>query len=108
MASSASSSTPATPGRLAREKSMAVVASDYINVVRRATELDCVAPSDLALITRYFETAEPRDELLHESHASTLRKLWRAAGLTRPRSSRRMRRSPKSPKARSTCCYRRS
>ena|SRR5215211_3915876 len=81
MASSASSSTPATPGRLAREKSMAVVASDYINVVRRATELDCVAPSDLALITRYFETAEPRDELLHESHASTLRKLWRAAGV---------------------------
>ena len=60
---------------------MAVVASDYINVVRRATELDCVAPSDLALITRYFETAEPRDELLHESHASTLRKLWRAAGV---------------------------
>jgi hypothetical protein len=60
---------------------MTVVVSDYVNVARRATELDCEVPGGLALIPRHFDTAVARAELLHESHASTVRKLWRAAGV---------------------------
>ena len=55
--------------------------SDYCNVQERATALGLNEPTDLALLPRNFESAASKEELLNESAALTIRKLWRQAGL---------------------------
>src|SRR5437764_612388 len=58
---------------------------DYINVNERAARLGCNLPTELALLPRNFETAESKEELIHESSVPDIRILWRQAGLTETR-----------------------
>ena len=55
--------------------------SDYISVRDHAKRLGCNVPTGLAILPRNFETACDRSDLLHDDLVSTLRKLWREAGV---------------------------
>jgi len=50
--------------------------SDYLDVKKRAQEIGCNVPETLALIPRNFESARSKEDLVHESSALTVRKLW--------------------------------
>lgn len=54
---------------------------DYINVEERCLELGCNIPTQLAILPINFDTASSKDELVHEDTTSTIRKLWRKAGI---------------------------
>lgn len=56
---------------------MEVQVTEYIDVQKRATELDCNIPTGLAILPRNFETAESKEELFHEDSTITIRTLWR-------------------------------
>ena len=56
---------------------MTIQISEYVNVKKRAEELNCNIPTGIALLPRNFETAESKDELIHESSVPTIRVLWR-------------------------------
>lgn len=55
---------------------------DFQDVEDRARKLGCAPPTRLAILPRNFETANSKDELMHESTAATVRTLLRAAGLS--------------------------
>lgn len=54
---------------------------DYINVADKASALGCNIPTELALLPRNFAEAGTKQELLHEDEATTVRQLWREAGI---------------------------
>ncbi len=54
---------------------------DYINVKERCIKLGYNIPTELAILPINFDTASSKDELVHEDTASTIRKLWRKAGI---------------------------
>lgn len=54
---------------------------DFVNVEERARILGCNVPTSLALLPRNFEEAESKDNLLHESSATTVRVLFRSNGI---------------------------
>ena len=64
---------------------MAIEVSEYVDVKKRALELGCNAPTELALLPRNFEVAKSKDELVHESSVPTIRVLWRQAGISETR-----------------------
>lgn len=64
---------------------MTIQISEYIDVKKRALELRCNAPSKLAILPRNFKSAKSKDELLHEGSVSTIRVLWRQAGISETR-----------------------
>ena len=51
--------------------------SDYINIKKRAVELDCNIPDLMCFIPRNFKNAKSKNELFHEMESSTLRILFR-------------------------------
>jgi hypothetical protein len=59
--------------------------SVYSDVLERALALDCNAPTEIALLPRNFETAGSKEEFLHEDSVSTVRTLWRQAGIIETR-----------------------
>lgn len=60
---------------------MAIEVTEATNVPERAEALGVSAPTRLAVLPRNFETGDTLAELVHESPAATIRKLWREAGL---------------------------
>ncbi len=60
---------------------MDVQVSDYVDVEKRALELGFKAPNGLAILPRNFDTANSRDELIHDGTTPTIRSLWRQAGI---------------------------
>jgi hypothetical protein len=59
----------------------AITVSSYIDVARRAEELNLLIPKTLAVLPRNFKTAETAAELKDESSAVAVQQLWREAGL---------------------------
>lgn len=59
--------------------------TDYVSVREQACKLGCRLPGDLALLPRNFRYANNRNALVHERDASTIRKLWRQAGISETR-----------------------
>jgi len=59
--------------------------TDYINVKERARELGCQVPTELTLLPVNFETANFKDELIDAELVTTIRSLWRQAGLSETR-----------------------
>lgn len=53
--------------------------SDYPNVKERINLLGLQMPSSIALLPRNFDTADSKDDLLHEGEAPTVRVLFRKA-----------------------------
>jgi len=53
----------------------------YADVRQRTRELGCEIPTGLALLPVNFETATSKDDLVHAESASTIRVLWRQAGI---------------------------
>lgn len=49
---------------------------DYLDVKKKAQEIGCNVPETLAIIPRNFENARTKEDLVHESSALTVRKLW--------------------------------
>lgn len=64
---------------------MEVQVIEYIDVQRRATELDCNIPTGLAILPRNFETARSKEELYHEDSTITIRSLWRQNNIVETR-----------------------
>lgn len=64
---------------------MDIQVTEYINVQKRALELNCNVPTGLAILPRNFETAETKEELFHEDSTVTIRSLWRQAQVTETR-----------------------
>lgn len=48
---------------------------DYVNVEEKAKELGCNVPTYMALLPRNYESANSKDELLHEVYVPVLKKL---------------------------------
>jgi hypothetical protein len=67
---------------LMRRYAMAIEVSEYVDVKKRALELGCNIPTELALLPRNFEVVKSRDELIHEGSVPTIRVLWRQAGIS--------------------------
>jgi tagatose-1,6-bisphosphate aldolase non-catalytic subunit AgaZ/GatZ len=61
---------------------MPITISEYIDVKAQALKLGCNVPAELALLPINFDTADSKDELVHEDAVLTVRKLWRQAGIT--------------------------
>ena len=61
---------------------MPITTSEYVDVKAQALKLGCDAPTSLALLPINFDTANSKDELVHEDTVLTIRKLWRQAGIT--------------------------
>lgn len=64
---------------------MTIQLSDYLEVKKRAAELECNVPTELALLPRNFDVAKSKDELVYEGSVPTIRTLWRQAGITETR-----------------------
>lgn len=60
---------------------MAIAVSEYVNVRERARTLGCREPVQFAILPRNFPVASCREELLHESAATTVRALWQQSGM---------------------------
>lgn len=60
---------------------MSAEISDYVDVYARAVALHLAEPAPLAILPRGFDSAASQAELAHEAEASTLRKVWRDAGV---------------------------
>ena len=60
---------------------MDVQVRQYVDVRKRALELGCSVPTGITILPRNFETAESKDDLLHEHVAADIRSLWRQAGV---------------------------
>jgi hypothetical protein len=60
---------------------MSVEIGSYVDVTTRAAELGCRAPRGIALLPRNFESAERRDELVHDASGLSVRAAWRGAGI---------------------------
>jgi hypothetical protein len=64
---------------------VSVEVSSYVDVTLRAAELGCRAPSGIALLPRNFESAERRDELVHDAAGLSVRAAWRSEGIEESR-----------------------
>ena len=64
---------------------MSIEISDYVDVKRRAEELGCNVPTELAILPRNFDSAGSKGELVHQNPVPTIRVLWRRAGLSETR-----------------------
>ncbi len=60
---------------------MTIQQFDFVDVGEKAKALDCNIPTGIALLPRNFESAESKDDLLHESSAPTVRVLFRNNGI---------------------------
>ncbi len=60
---------------------MTVQVSEYIDVKERCLELGKNVPTGLAILPINFDIVSSKDELVHEDSVSTIRKLWRKAGI---------------------------
>jgi len=54
---------------------------NYIDVRSKAESLGCNVPTGIALLPRNFNKAESKYSLIHESTASTVRKLWKQSNV---------------------------
>jgi hypothetical protein len=54
---------------------------DYIDVKRRAQDLNCNIPNLIAILPRNFENAKTKEELVHEDSTATIRVLWKKEGI---------------------------
>jgi len=61
---------------------MTIQMYEYIDVKKRAAELQLNIPTELALLPRNFDVAESKEELLHEGSVPTIRILWQQSGVT--------------------------
>ncbi|MCK4598697.1 hypothetical protein KAU37_02540 [Candidatus Bipolaricaulota bacterium] len=61
---------------------MTVQEFDFVDVEEKAKALGCNIPTGIALLPRNFESAESKDDLLHESTVPTVRILFRNNGIT--------------------------
>src|SRR4051794_20228183 len=57
----------------------------FVDVKARVSELGCQVPTGLALLPRNFETAQSRDELVHDASGLSLRAAWRSEGVPETR-----------------------
>lgn len=64
---------------------MMIKMSDYVDVKERAFRLRCNIPDGIAILPRNFHLVESREDLIHESSASTVRVLWRHANIKETR-----------------------
>src|SRR5258708_3412630 len=64
---------------------MTIEVTNYINIRERALELGCSVPTKLALLPVNFETANSKEELIDEELVTTIRSLWKQAGLLETR-----------------------
>jgi hypothetical protein len=64
---------------------MSVEVSSYVDVTARAAELGCRPPSGIALLPRNFESAERRDEFVHDASGMSIRAAWRSEGIEESR-----------------------
>ncbi len=64
---------------------MSIKTSEYIDVRAQALKLGLTVPTALALLPINFDTANNKDELVHEDSVLTVRKLFRQAGITETR-----------------------
>jgi hypothetical protein len=60
---------------------MATTVTDYCNLEERLSELGLVFPTGITLLPWNLETAKPNEELLMAGTTTTLRKLWKQAGI---------------------------
>jgi len=58
-----------------------VTVTDYVDVARRAAELNCQTPTGLALLPSNFTTAGRAAELCYDPGATAIRAAWKEAGL---------------------------
>lgn len=61
---------------------MAVEIVDAIDVRERLTDLQCVQPTQLAILPTNLERASSAGELMQQSEAATIRALFRTANIT--------------------------
>lgn len=64
---------------------MEIQFTKYVDIQKKALELDCNVPTGLAILPRNFETAVSKEELLHEDSTITIRSLWRQNKITETR-----------------------
>ncbi len=57
----------------------------FVDVRARAAQLGCEVPEGLALLPGNFESAEARQDLVHDASGLTVRALWRSQGLEETR-----------------------
>jgi len=50
--------------------------SDFVNAEQKAKELGLEIPNSITILPQNFEFAKSKDELIYESTAATVRKLW--------------------------------
>lgn len=60
---------------------MSIQTTEYISIKERAQELGINIPTGLAFLPTNFENARSKAELVYEDSTSTIRKLWRKAGI---------------------------
>lgn len=60
---------------------MGIQIYDFASVIEKAKELGCNIPTGLALLPRNFESAESKEDLLHESSTPTVRIIFRKQGI---------------------------
>jgi hypothetical protein len=60
---------------------MKIEVDEGYDVAERAESLGVQVPKGLAILPRNFAVARTKQELVYDPHVSTLRKLWREAGL---------------------------
>jgi hypothetical protein len=61
---------------------MAHKVEDYIDVARRAKELQCSLPTGLAIIPLEFETGASAQDLRDASHTTTVKKFFKEGGVS--------------------------
>jgi hypothetical protein len=54
---------------------------DFTDIKKKAQELDCNVPKTLAILPKNFTSAKSKSELVNEDTASTIRVLWKQAGV---------------------------
>jgi hypothetical protein len=64
---------------------MAIEVSEYLDVHKRVLELDCNFPTGIAILPSNFADAKTKGELYNASDASTVRALWKQAGVVESR-----------------------
>ena len=65
-----------------KEGEQMIQVSDYVDVRKRAQELDCNMPESITLLPRNFENARSKNELVYETTTPTVRTLWRQNDIT--------------------------
>ena len=50
---------------------------EFVDVKKKAQDLDCNIPDSIAVLPRNFENAKSKEDLVHEASTATIRVLWR-------------------------------